>query len=177
MYPNKNIMKIANVDLSVIVENPLDAIGFFGPAILFIEAIPRIWNQRPYLIGYLVTFFINYPFNQILKKWFREPRPDGGKSFIGETYNGADHYGMPSLHAQTTSVTSMFLYLTKGFSIWVIIEFFVMAMVVHQRFVYKRHTMKQLLTGLIVGGFIGWLGWFLTNWIIYHKTFFYINII
>jgi len=177
MYPNKNIMKIANMDLSLIEKNPLDAIGFFGPAILFIEAIRRLWYQRPYLIGYLVTFFINYPINQLLKNWFREPRPDGGRSFIGESYDGTENFGMPSLHAQTTSITFMFLYLTKGFSIWVLFEAFVLAMVVHQRLTYKRHTIQQLIAGIIIGGIVGWVGWFLTNWIIYHKMFFNKNII
>jgi hypothetical protein len=170
-------MKISDIDLSVIVENPLDAIGFFGPAILFIQAIIQLWYQRPYLIGYLVTFFINYPINNVLKHWIREPRPDGGKSFIGESYNGNDQYGMPSLHAQSTSITLIFLYLTKGFSIWILIDIFIMAMVEYQRFVYRRHTIKQLIAGTIIGGIIGWIGWFLTKWIIYHKPFFYINII
>ena len=157
-------------DFSNIEKKPLDAIGFFGPGILFVESIIRLSKQRQYLVGYLVSFFINYPFNQFLKNWIREPRPMGGQSFIGESYGGADHYGMPSLHAQSSAISVMFLYLSKGFTVWILFELFVIALVVHQRYVYKRHTMKQLIVGLIFGCFAGWLGWFLTNTFVYRNA-------
>jgi hypothetical protein len=164
-------MSLTNFDFSIIEKRPIDALGFFGPGILFIESIARLWNQRCYLFGYLIAFFLNYPINQTLKNWIKQPRPSGGRSLIGEEYNGADHYGMPSLHAQSTAISIMFLYLVKGFSMWVLFEIFIMVLVVYQRLEYKRHTFEQLMAGLATGCFVGWCGWFLTNTVLYRNSF------
>jgi hypothetical protein len=53
---------LSEIDFSNIEKKPLDAIGFFGPAVLFVESVIRLWNQPHYLFGYLASFFINYPF-------------------------------------------------------------------------------------------------------------------
>lgn len=166
----------------------LDSIGFFGPGILFLESIWRLWNsptkqsiswfykgglgfsQSPYLWGYLVTFGLNYPLNQFLKSWIKQPRPDGGRSLIGESYTGADHYGMPSLHAQSTAITIAFLFLVKGFSYWTLLEVFVLVLVIYQRLVYRRHTMEQLVVGTALGFVVGYSGWFITKNMIYRNT-------
>ena len=158
------------MDISSILERPIDSIGFFGPGILFLEAIWLLWKQRPYLWGYLATFFLNYPLNQFLKLWIKQPRPEGGRSLIGEEYQGADHYGMPSLHAQSTAITIAFLFLVKGFSNWTLLEIFILVLVIYQRLTYKRHTAEQLAVGTTVGFIVGYCGWFITKTVIYKNT-------
>lgn len=148
----------------------LDSIGFFGPGVLFIDSIWRLLKQRPYLWGYLATFGLNYTVNQFLKGWIKQPRPEGGRSFMGESYKGAENYGMPSLHAQSTAVSIAFLFLVKGFSYWTILELFVLVLVIYQRFMYKRHTLEQLAVGTMVGFVVGYGGWFISKTMIYRNT-------
>ena len=158
------------MNLSNILEKPFDSIGYFGPVILFFDAIYRLWGKQPYLLGYLATFGLNYPINLFLKKWIKQPRPEGGRSFLGETYKGADHYGMPSLHAQSTAITIAFLYMTNGFSIWTILELFVLSLVIYQRYMYKRHTLEQITVGTIIGFILGWIGCYITKNMIYRNS-------
>lgn len=148
----------------------LDSIGFFGPGILFIDVIWKLWGQRPYFLGYLATFALNYPLNKFLKLCIKQPRPEGGRSFMGESYNGADHYGMPSLHAQSTAITVAFLFLVKGFSYWTILSIFILALVVYQRWKYRRHTIEQLIVGSLLGGIMGAGGFYLTKTVIYKNS-------
>jgi membrane-associated phospholipid phosphatase len=105
-----------------------------------------------------------------LKGWIKQPRPEGGRSFMGESYKGAENYGMPSLHAQSAAVSIAFLFLVKGFSYWTILELFVLVLVIYQRFMYKRHTLEQLAVGTMVGFVVGYCGWFISKNMIYRNV-------
>jgi len=143
--------------------NVLDNIGFFGPILLVLISISQLWNQRPYLIGYLVFLFGNTTVNKLLKMSIKQARPSDGRSIINEDYVGADKFGMPSAHAQSAFFSITYLYLTKDTSYWLLIGIFISALTLYQRWSYRRHTAEQLWVGAAVGGCVAYAGVFLTK--------------
>jgi membrane-associated phospholipid phosphatase len=145
----------------------LDYIGFFGPIIVIIISITKLWNQPQYLIGYVCFEIINSIINSVLKSLIRQERPVGGRSIINEKYTGANIYGMPSSHTQNVAFSTVFLYLVKGSPTYLILESFILALTFYQRWKYKRHTVEQLIAGVGVGTLIAYLGFYMTKKIIY----------
>ena len=140
-----------------------DTIGFFGPLILLPITILKLLHRFPYLIGYLVGFFVNTTINRYIKSTVKEPRPDGGRSvFTWEHYTGAEKYGMPSLHAQSVIYSTAFLYFTTGSQSWLVLNLFIAALTLYQRWYYKRHTIQQLIIGSGLGVIIAWISWKMT---------------
>ena len=87
----------------------LDVIGFLGPYIVFVISIIQLYSYSYYLYGYLVIITVSQIINTTLKLIYKEPRPSGARSILGERYIGPEKYGMPSGHAQTifTSIIEM----------------------------------------------------------------------
>jgi len=94
----------------VSVKYVFDLIGYFGPMIISIISIAKLWKQSGYLYGYLVFSLINFAVNGIVKTIAKQPRPYGGQSIIHEHYVGANKYGMPSGHAQSVFFSMTYLY-------------------------------------------------------------------
>jgi len=144
----------------------LDYIGFFGPLILFCVSIWKLSVRIPFLYGYLGLFLASTLINKALKMLFKEPRPEGSKTIIGEPYQGADEYGMPSGHAQSVCFSATYLYLVTKNALWLALELCVLALTMIQRWKYKNHSVSQLVMGGLVGIFWGYYGYQLTNqWI------------
>jgi membrane-associated phospholipid phosphatase len=141
----------------------LDGIGFFGPIIVFLLNIYLLRLRYPYLLAYLVFFFMNKYVNKILKLVIKQARPDGGISFINESYTGADKYGMPSGHAQSIMFSTFFLYFVTGSNLFLIIELFIGTLTLYQRWKYRRHTVEQLCVGSIFGIFISYFSFYVTK--------------
>lgn len=136
----------------------LDSIGFFGPVILFITSLMNLIFVQPYLFGYLILSVVNLLINHGLKGYLREPRPHGSSSFIGEQYEKAEKYGMPSHHAQSVFFSLTYNYTAKPRLLQFIIELFVCFVTLLQRYKYKNHTWQQLLIGSFIGGILGVIG-------------------
>jgi membrane-associated phospholipid phosphatase len=145
------------------IENFLDSIGFFGPVILLLLSFLKLVKQKPYLIGYLVCYFINDSINQIVKINIKQLRPQDGKTFIGEPYVGADKYGMPSRHAQSMLFSTTFLFMVTGDIKILLFEFCLCALTIYQRWKYKQHTVEQLAVGAFIGTITAYFSYFLTN--------------
>jgi membrane-associated phospholipid phosphatase len=145
----------------------LDYIGFFGPIIVIIISIIKLWNQPQYLFGYACFEVINGIINSILKSLIRQERPEGGRSIINEKYTGANIYGMPSSHTQNVAFSTIYLYLVKRSPIYLILESFILALTFYQRWKYKRHTVEQLMVGTGIGAVIGYFGFYMTKKTIY----------
>ena len=144
----------------------LDYIGFFGPLILFCISVWKLSVRIPFLYGYLGLFLASTLINKALKMLFKEPRPEGSKTIIGEPYQGADEYGMPSGHAQSVCFSATYLYLVTKNALWLALELCVLALTMIQRWKYKNHSVSQLVMGGLVGIFWGYYGYQLTNqWI------------
>ena len=97
---------------------------------------------------------------------FQEPRPEGSMTIVGEPYQGADEYGMPSGHAQSVAFSTTYLYLVTKNVMWLALEVCVVAMTLIQRWKYKNHSVAQLCVGSLVGAFWGYYGYHMMNsWI------------
>ena len=134
----------------------LDGIGFFGPIIVFLLNIYLLRLRYPYLLAYLVFFFMNKYVNKILKLVIKQARPDGGISFINESYTGADKYGMPSGHAQSAFFSIVYLY-SLHHSVYLLLStLFLGFITLYQRWKYRRHSVQQLIVGSAVGSIFAW---------------------
>ena len=140
-----------------------DYLGFFGPLLLFCISLWKLSTRPPFLYGYLGLFLASTIINKVLKLLFREPRPEGGKTIVGEPYEGADAYGMPSGHAQSVCFSATYLYLTTKDLLWLTLELFVVTLTVLQRWKYKNHSFSQLAVGSLVGTFLGYYGYQMMN--------------
>ena len=145
-------------------------IGLLGPLINFVIAILNLWNQSPYLWSYLVFFTVEIFINKELKLLFKQERPSGGKNVLEiEKYEGAERYGMPSLHAQSVIYSTIYLYLVKKNMYWLFVELFISAITIYQRWNYRRHTIEQLAVGSLLGGGIAWFSYFITTYYLTNK--------
>lgn len=144
----------------------LDYIGFFGPLLLFFISIWKLSGRIHFLYGYLGLFLASTIINKALKLLFQEPRPEGGMTIVGEPYQGADEYGMPSGHAQSVAFSTTYLYLVTKNVLWLALELCIVALTMIQRWKYKNHSVSQLFVGSFVGAFWGYYGYQTMNsWI------------
>lgn len=154
--------------LEKVLEKVLVYVGFFGPFILLFitSALLFLSNKYNLLAFYVGGFFLNSLLNGLLKIVIKDPRPSEDiKLFEAELHNGKrisfDRYGMPSGHAQSMGYSIGFIFgIFKNpiiTNIYLILALITMA----QRYLFKNHTIAQLLVGFITGIGVG-LG---LNWI------------
>ena len=119
-----------------------------SPFLLGIIMIAHLIRQPKYAIVYVVCSVINNQFNRVLKRIYKEPRPQ--ESSYDKTHD--DTYGMPSGHAQHIVFTLVFLVLVRPSWIvfWICLTVGVIG--VMERYLHRRHTINQLLVGGMVGG-------------------------
>ena len=133
----------------------IDNIGFMGPLILVPINIAYLWNRQRYVILYVIFLCVNSLINSGLKQLIREPRLKNqiylNKYDVSEANINIHKYGMPSGHAQSTGYSIAFLYLVSNSQTMLMISSFIGALTVYQRYVYRRHTIEQIITGLVVG--------------------------
>jgi membrane-associated phospholipid phosphatase len=156
------ISKISNHYISRMQEI-IEKIGFMGPLILLFIGIYNLCNQQKYLLSYLVFFVGNTIINKILKKIIKQKRPSNSKKILNEEYSGEELYGMPSGHAQSCFFSISFLYFVKGSPTWLIIELFIAALTIYQRWKYRQHTLEQLFAGSLVGIAFAYFSFYLTK--------------
>lgn len=133
----------------------INYIGFYGPVILILINIFALLNYPKQLYLYLPFLFMNdIIINPALKLLTKEPRPNGYENSIGldkNIYTNAHIYGMPSGHAQSSFFSIVYLWLVTGSIEYFLGGFFIASITVYQRWRDKRHTIKQLIIGSIVG--------------------------
>lgn len=143
----------------------VDAIGMYGPVIMFFVAIYYIWNQTIYLWVFIAASVCNKLINDILKEIIKYPRPANQIDFMGETKNivsGAQSYGMPSGHMQILWFSIVYLScLYPIYSIY-LVSFVISIITFYQRWKYRRHTIPQLIWGAITGGVLGYYSYYFT---------------
>jgi hypothetical protein len=153
--------------------NPLiiiDYVGHYGPPILFIITVYYLLDIHIYLFIFLFGSLINCCINMFLKQIFREPRPQYPIQFIDSNdLIGNNYYGLPSGHAQSVFFSLTFFYeVIKSSSnydhIFILyIMSCIAVLTLYQRWKYRRHTVKQLLIGSVVGCFFAWSLIFITK--------------
>jgi membrane-associated phospholipid phosphatase len=127
-----------------------DFIGVSGQILTAIITAIALLERPPYLIAFIVGTFLNEIVNSILKTSIKEDRPRNPVHYIDEAV-GADIYGMPSGHAQTTFFAITYLYLVKAPPTIILICLFIGILTLYQRWSFRRHTIEQLVAGVIVG--------------------------
>jgi membrane-associated phospholipid phosphatase len=137
----------------------LDTVGFYGPWIAAICVIVVLYKRPMYFVLYVVFFWVNQLVNTLLKLVFREERPSNPIPFSQlEQYKGAHFYGMPSGHAESVGFSFAFLSLLVGYrSWWLYIVAIIMVVTCIQRWKYRRHTLDQIIAGLLFGGMFAWI--------------------
>ena len=73
---------------------------------------------------------------------------------------------MPSGHAQLTFFSICYAYLvTNTFIPWILFLLIVGVIVIYERFLFKNHTLYQLISGAVIGIFIAYLSYTIITYI------------
>lgn len=137
-------------------------IGLYGPVILFILTLFLLRNKTNYLTFFVSGFALNNILNIILKLAIKEPRPTGDQKAIeiaiaNGVRVGFDKFGMPSGHAQNCAYCLSFVMLTLHNPAITTLYMMVTLITVCQRYIYRNHSILQLLVGLTIGTLFGYL--------------------
>jgi membrane-associated phospholipid phosphatase len=138
----------------------LSQLGYFGPLTLFILTNALMVNKGitdP--ISYfavLIWQILNLELNHLLKILIRKPRPDGGTNINFLDRLDSKNYGMPSGHAQ--QVFSEFTFIALAFRNKSATMFAAAQslLTLIQRYSHKKHNIRQLVVGSIIGVAAGW---------------------
>jgi membrane-associated phospholipid phosphatase len=136
----------------------LDIVGYYGPIILFCMTFYSLIKRTPYLVVFTIGWAFNHFLNTFLKTLFREPRPKGQIPFIDHDYlTGVQQYGFPSGHAQASFFSLAFLYFSNGPISIIYFMTFITFLTLYQRWKYRRHSLRQLVFGCLIGGILAWV--------------------
>ena len=147
----------------------IDLVGFYGPVLIGLINATALWCRKMYLISYTGFFAVNSFLNGVLKNIIQEARPSGqvylnDHDVVPDT--APSKYGMPSGHAQSVGYSTTFLYLVVRSPAILIITSFIGALTIYQRFKYRRHTLSQLFTGLVIGSMVAMISYEVTRTLI-----------
>ena len=143
-------------------------IGVYGPLvniiIYILVEVFYILNDEISLIYFIMSIFL--PFlssvvNHVLKILIKQPRPKGTKDIDKyEKRLDKGSFGMPSGHAQMhSSIITLAYY--SNFPFYIICVMILLLIIsLFQRFTFKKHTISQLLFGVIVGFLLTHLYWY-----------------
>jgi membrane-associated phospholipid phosphatase len=111
-----------------------------------LESLVRRLRASHYKSSSVYTAFVfgnisNSLLNMVLKNIIREPRP------IEEEGD----YGFPSGHAQSVFFSLVFLFLANGPPVFIYMMGCISVLTLYQRWKYKKHSVKQLVAGSIIG--------------------------
>ena len=124
-----------------------------------------------YLQLYLVFMLFNLFVNKILKKIIQSPRPvNHDKNMIYKTFektSGTETYGMPSGHAQSVSFSTLYMYLVTKSENLLIGSSFISSLTLLQRYRFKRHSIRQLFVGSVIGCLVAYMSYNLSTISVY----------
>ena len=142
--------------------NTIHLIGYLTPIIMLVTTAFLLRNK----LNYLKIFFYGYIFNLVvnsLLKWFiKDPRPTNDWKILqlGITHHkriGYEKYGMPSGHAQNCGFSLAFITLVFNNPFITTLYLIITLASLMQRYLYKNHTILQLIVGFIIGLFTGYV--------------------
>lgn len=147
----------------------LDYIGFFGPYILiFLILLYSFLYSFSFInvIYYILGLLFIYLSNNLLKYYIKEPRPRNQKkifNFEKKYYNShyTQKYGMPSGHSQLIWFNVIYIGCILKNLYFFILSLALALNTMRQRYVYRNHTMNQIIIGSILGICIGYIFYFI----------------
>lgn len=129
------------------------SIGFFGEPITMIYACFMLYLSKTYLFTYIFVYIIFKWIVEKLKNIIRDPRPNKKRRLFANKIKYIENihhsYGMPSGHASGVSFTLTFVYLLTYK--YLIQSLAILGITITQRYVFRNHTMYQLIAGTILG--------------------------
>jgi membrane-associated phospholipid phosphatase len=137
-------------------------IGAMGPFILIGSSCILLSVKPMFLACYLLGIGINSVLNLFLKGIIRQNRPKneihlfelGSKH--GKRYK-SDRYGMPSGHSQSVGFSLAYLVFMNMSQLVSWLFAFVSAITLTQRYIYRNHTLLQIIVGFMLGNVIGYI--------------------
>ena len=140
----------------------LDIIGYSAPGIMLVASIIILRNKRNYLYYFIIGYVLTGILNAMLKFIIKEPRPGNDWEILqlGITHGkrfSFDKYGMPSGHAQHCGYILAFTALVLNDPLITGVYSILTLICMYQRYLYENHHIKQVLVGVFVGLFTGYL--------------------
>ncbi len=139
-------------------------LGYFDPYILNFISFVLVFFSYPWLFPPLICFtLLSYVVNFSIKNIIRQPRPSNEIRLFNSDHMKIDTYGMPSGHAQIVSfftVILIYLYKNTYLSLFSLI---VSLATYYQRWLYRAHTLGQVVVGACLGAATGYIFIFYIN--------------
>jgi len=146
--------------------NPIEIVGYEGPNISLVITSFALLDQKKYLGSFILFYFVDYYLIGLLKNMIEEPRPKGyldKKNDDSGKYEGIAFYGMPSGHSAIVWYSTVFLWLVKQSPNLLILELAICFNTMYQRWSFKKHSIKQLAVGALLGGSVAWIAVLVTK--------------
>jgi len=138
------------------------ALGYFGDTIAFFITSLTILNRPLFFIFYILFAYLNLLLNKFLTNQIKQKNPKNPIKFLASDTFSKHRYGMPSIHSQNMFFSIMYCFLvTKQLVLLLIIGL----IVIYERYVFRDHTMKQLIYGALLGSIIGYLSYSIVKFI------------
>jgi membrane-associated phospholipid phosphatase len=158
----------------LLLKNLFNYIGNLGPLFLFFFSLFFLWNKENLLFYYILGTFVNIILNLIIKGLVQQPRPledeklfklalQNGNRFVFKDGIPFDIFGMPSGHAQYSLFSTMFIYLSLRRLNILYIYAIISIITLIQRVVYKYHTIFQIFVGSIIGIWMSYIFYILSQ--------------
>lgn len=143
----------------------IDYIGYYAPMLLLFITVFFLRNRCTYLKFFLFGYAGTFALNTALKLLIQEPRPSKDMRTLEIAIKngqrlGFDKYGMPSGHAQTCGFCLAFMTMLFKSSSISLFYSIISIIAMYQRYIYKNHTISQLIVGFIIGAATGILVYF-----------------
>ena len=137
-------------------------LGVIAPIFLFFLSILLLLYKQKYLIFFIAGTIINNVLNILLKLLIQQPRPSQDiKAIEIGIVNGHrisfDKFGMPSGHAQNCGYMLSFMTMVYKSPTITGLYFIITMLTIFQRYLFKNHTILQLIIGLIIGCLFGYI--------------------
>ena len=152
------------------LEYLIHTIGFNGPIILFFSTIINIRNHHIFVFFYLIFSIISVIINKLLKILIKEKRPYGNEIYKDTSDMKIEKYGMPSGHSQNVFFSVMISWLVTHSTKYLLFDLIISLITVYQRWHEKKHTIKQLFVGSIVGIVLAFVTYYSADYYKYYIT-------
>jgi len=141
------------------LNNLLYALGYFGDTISFFIICILIFNKFIFFIFYIICFIINMCINNYLTNKIKQKNPSNPIKFLESDTFFKKRYGMPSFHTQNIFFSIGYVFFILNNFIWRLVFLLIGISVIYERYVFRDHTMKQLLYGSLLGLLLGYISY------------------
>jgi len=143
-------------------------LGYFGDSIAFIIMCIILLNRPLFFIFYIIFVILNILLNEYLTNKIKEKNPKDPIKFLASDFFSKKRFGMPSIHSQNIFFSIMYCYLViKNILLIPIILLLLGFLVIYERYMFRDHTIKQLIYGAVLGLIIGYTSYYIVFFIQY----------